>query len=196
MKELEAQVIKETYERRLTHLGSNLTAVGIIDEIYALKKPTDKFVLSAGHAHLAHAIIKEKYGEGKVDDLMVAGIHCDKENGCDVSTGSLGQGLPIALGMALADRERDVYCLITDGECAEGSVWEALRIKSDQQVTNLHVYVNANGYGAYDRVDTDTLEYRLKAFNPDIQIRRTVTEGIADHYRLVTEEEYGEAIEK
>ena len=185
------KITKYSYEHKLTHIGSNLTAVDIIQEIYDRKKPEDKVVISSGHAHLAHAVVMQKYNGKSIDEMMKAGIHCDKANGCDISTGSLGQGLQIALGMAIADRDVDVYCLISDGECAEGSMWEALRIKYEQQVTNLHIYVNANGYGAYDKVDVDVLEKRLRIFCPDINFVRTRVEGLADHYRQVTEEEYG-----
>jgi transketolase len=176
-------IVKYSYEHKLTHLGSNLTAVDIIEEIYKKKKPEDKFVLSSGHAHLAHAVVAG----------LTPGVHCDKEYGCDVSTGSLGQGLPIALGMAIANKDVDVYCLISDGECAEGSIWEALRVKSELQVTNLKVFCNSNGYGAYGEINQDILEQRLRSFCPDIEFRRTHTEGLADHYRLVTDEEYGKA---
>jgi transketolase len=188
---LKQNLIKYSYEHKLTHIGSNLTAVDIIDEIYQTKKPWEKFVLSSGHAHLAHAVVKQKYGEGEVWQMLNAGIHCDKANGCDISTGSLGQGLPIALGMAIADKEVDVYCLISDGECAEGSVWETLRVKSELHVDNLKVYVNSNGYGAYGEIDQGVLETRLKTFCPDIQFRRTKVDGLQDHYRQVTDKEYG-----
>src|SRR3990167_4248160 len=98
----------------LSHIGSSLTALPIIEEIYKIKKPDEKFVLSNGHAHLAHLVVREKYEEIKIDKIH--DIHCNFKDGCDVSTGSLGQGLPIAVGMALADRSRNVYCLISDGE--------------------------------------------------------------------------------
>ena len=168
----------------LSHIGSNLTAYPILVEIYERKNPEDKVVVSSGHAHLAHALAM-----GRED--MPAGIHCDRENGCDVSTGSLGQGLPIALGMAIADREHDVYCLISDGECAEGSVWEALRLKTDLGITNLHIYCNSNGYGAYGEIDQDLLEARLKAFCPDIDFRRTNSDfgefvGLDSHYGKIS----------
>ena len=183
------RILEISKREGLSHIGSCLSAYDIIEEIYKKKKPDEKFILSAGHAHLAHALVM-----GRED--MPAGIHCDKENGCDVSTGSLGQGLPIALGIALADRERDVYCLISDGECAEGSIWEALRIKSELQVTNLQVYVNSNGYGAYGEINQDVLEARLRIFCPDINFRRTRVdkeilekypqlEGLNGHYKTI-----------
>jgi len=93
-------------------------------------------------------------------------VHPDRNSaiGIDVSTGSLGQGLPIALGMALSDKKKNVYCLISDGECAEGSIWEALRIAHDNKINNLKIMVNANGWSAYDPVDLASLAEKLKAY--------------------------------
>lgn len=54
-------------------------------------------------------------------------------------------GITVAVGRAIANQNRNVYCMISDGECAEGSVWEALRFSNDYGVSNLHIYVNANG---------------------------------------------------
>lgn len=186
----EREILRISYENKLSHIGSCLTALPIIEEIYAIKKPDDKFILSSGHAHLAHAVVMAQHKGRDPMEYMKAGIHCDRENGCDVSTGSLGQGLPIALGIAMADRSKNVYCLISDGEAAEGSIWEALRVKTDNHVDNLKVYVNCNGYGAYDAVDTKKLFVRLHDFCPDINIRYTHVDGLADHYKVLTKEEY------
>lgn|SRR3990167_7402811 len=156
-KDLKRRIIEISYKHKLSHLGSCLTAVDIIDEIYRTKNPDDKFVLSSGHAGLALYVVLEKYesnAEHTIDakDLYIKhGVHPnrDLQNGIWVSSGSLGNGLPIALGMALADRNKNVYCLISDGECAEGSIWEAMRIKEEKQIGNLKVYLNWNGWGAY-----------------------------------------------
>jgi len=167
------RILEISKSGKLSHIGSCLTAVDIIEEIYKSKKPKDRFILSSGHAHLAHSVIAG----------LKPGVHCDRELGCDVSTGSLGQGLPIALGIALADRSKNVWCLISDGECAEGSIWEALRIKNDLNVDNLWVFVNINGWSAYDAVDKEKLIIRLMAFCPSVIIRHTkVDEETLDKY--------------
>lgn len=157
----------------LTHIGSSLTSVEIIQEIYRIKKPDEKFVLSNGHAHLAHLVVMNS--ENAEFLINKYGIHCNIESGCDVPTGSLGHGLGIAVGMALADRNKNVYCLISDGECAEGSIWESLRIAKEQNLTNLKVYCNANGWASYQSVNLDLLEKRLKMFFP-VDFRRTKQE--------------------
>lgn len=190
---LKKRILELSYKRKLSHLGSCLSAVDIIDEIYKIKKPNEKFILSAGHAHIAHLVVMEKHGKkiGKIHD-----IHCNTKDGCDLATGSLGHGLPIAVGMALADRTKRVYCLISDGECAEGSIWEALRIADEQQLSNLVVYVNVNGYSAYDEIDVRSLITRLFLFFPLIQLRFTNVEhhpalkGLDAHYKVLTKEEY------
>ena len=82
-------------------------------------------------------------------------------------------GLPIAAGMAYANRDIDVYCMISDGECAEGSIWEALRFIDDESLVNAKVYLNANGVAAYRHVDSLKLISRVEAFLPSIKVRMT-----------------------
>ena len=76
---------------------------------------------------------------------------------------------------------------MSDGELAEGSCWEALRIKNELKLRNLHVYANLNGYSALGAVDRQSLKTRLKAFCPDVEIRMTENdpgfEGVAGHYK-------------
>lgn len=163
---LRRRILEISYGRNLSHLGSCLSAVDVIHAIYKTKKNNEKFILSNGHAGIALYVVLEKYGllsRSRMNDLS---IHPDRDPaiGIDVSSGSLGQGLPIAVGMALADRESDVYCLISDGECAEGSIWEALRIGIEQKLENLKIVVNANGWGAYSSVDLSLLLKRIRGF--------------------------------
>jgi len=204
----ESQIIKRvldiSYKHKLSHLGSCLSAVkpliNIFEKIFFVN---DKFVLSCGHAGLTYYVILEALGYGDAEVMLeTAGIHPDRNINdiypviIDCSTGSLGQGLPIALGMAIADPNVDVYCLISDGECAEGSIWEALRIKDDLKVKNLKVYVNINGYGAYSVIDGQKLEMRLRMFDPDIMVYYTNVEqypflkGVDAHYHVMSEEDY------
>jgi len=191
-KEAKERILEISYERKLSHVGSSLSALPIIEEIYNIKKPEEKFVLSAGHSAIALYVVLEK--KGILKDIDKLNVHPDRGEGIDCSTGSLGQGLPIAVGMALADRNRNVYCLISDGECAEGSIWEALRIASEQKLDNLKVYVNSNGWSAYGEIDQDLLERRLKEFFP-VNFVRTNSDfgdvkGLDAHYKVPTKEEY------
>jgi transketolase len=91
--------------------------------------------------------------------------------------------------MALSDRTKNVFCLVSDGECAEGSVWEALRIAREQNLLNLKVYCNANGFASYQEVDRDYLEYRIRAFGFPVDFRWTENpkgfEGLKGHYAKI-----------
>lgn len=177
-------ILEISKELGLAHIASSLTAYPIIEEIFKIKRPDEKFVLSNGHAGLALALVL--YGKDKAREIMSKNMHASSE-WCDVSTGSLGHGLGIAVGMALADRTRNVYCMISDGECAEGSIWESLRIAKEQQLANLKVYCNANGWASYQAVDLDDLENRIKAFGFPVDFRRTQNpegfEELKGHYR-------------
>lgn len=203
-RDLKKRIVELSYKYSKYHLGSCLSAVDIIEEIYNKKNKNEKFVLSEGHAAIALYCVLEKH-EGRNGEYLLKkhGIHPerDEKNGIWCTTGSLGQGLPIALGMAFSDKTKDVYCLISDGECAEGSVWEALRIKSDNKVNNLKIYVNVNAYGAYDAIDRARLTKRLKVFCPDINIRLTTVEqfpflkGQDAHYHKMTKGDYVQALD-
>jgi len=199
MNKLERRIIDITYQEKQSHLSSCLSAAPIIEEIYAKKKDEEVFVLSNGHAGLAlYCKLEELYGIDPVMLLHKHGIHPnrDLENKLYVSTGSLGLGLPIAVGHALATPDKTVYCMISDGECAEGSIWESLRFIADHPVDNIEVYANINGMGAYDMIDTDLLTRRLQAFLPRINIRISkptefsFAKGLQTHYCVLTENDY------
>ena len=202
MKDLYKRLLNICYERQLHHLGSYFSALQIIDQIYSEMDKDDIFILSNGHAVVALYVILEKYyGLDAVELHEKYGDH-PKRNELDklhCSTGSLGMGITVAVGRALANPDRNVYCLLSDGECAEGSVWEALRFAYENKVTNLKLYVNANGWSAYDTVDLDYLENRIKAFHPNVNYVRTTVEhfglkGLHAHYTNFNEEQYKEAL--
>ena len=202
MKDLYKRLLDICYERQLHHLGSYFSALQIIDQIYSEMDKDDIFILSNGHAVVALYVILEKYyGLDAVELHEKYGDH-PKRNELDklhCSTGSLGMGITVAVGRALANPDRNVYCLLSDGECAEGSVWEALRFAYENKVTNLKLYVNANGWSAYDTVDLDYLENRIKAFHPDVNYVRTTVEhfglnGLHAHYTNFNEQQYKEAL--
>lgn len=170
-KETRGNILKLAHEANHSHIGSCLSSVDLIDAVYKTKKNDEKFILSNGHAGMALYIVLQKYG--KIKDANVIKdfyIHPNRNIASEihVSTGSLGQGLPIALGMAFANRNKDIYCLISDGECAEGSIWETLRIATDKKVYNLKIILDANGWGGYDPVESETLKRRLEAFGLNV----------------------------
>jgi transketolase len=164
------RILEISHRENISHLGSCLSSVDLIDAVYKIKDHGEKFVLSNGHAGIALYVILEKNGLLKNSDLEKLHVHPDRNPGIgiDVSTGSLGQGLPIALGLALSDKSKNVYCVISDGECAEGSIWESLKITIDNKITNLKIIVNANGWSAYDAVNLNSLINRLKGFGYNV----------------------------
>jgi len=201
MSDLTKRLIDITYQERLSHLSSTLSALPIIEEIYSKRKDDEVFILSNGHAGLALYVVLEKYyNVDPVEMIHKHGIHPnrDLENYLYCSTGSLGSGLPIAVGHALARPDKNVWCMISDGECAEGSIWEALRFIQDNNVSNLHVYANINGMGAYDMIDTHQLSHRLQAFLPRINLRFSdppqwsFAKELLTHYYVLKPEDYAE----
>jgi transketolase len=201
LNKLERRIVDLSYKHKLSHIGSCLTAVNIIDGIYKVKKPNEPFILSQGHAGLALYVVLEKYEKRDAEELLVKhGTHPnrDMKNGIWCSTGSLGQGLPIAVGMAMTDRTRNVYVLSSDGEMMEGSCWEALRIAANQRLENLRLTVNANGYTALGKCDASLLDLRLQYFYPCLVVQTNLfsypdwLQGLWGHYKVMNKEEYEE----
>jgi transketolase len=198
MNDVEQRIIDISYREKIGHLSSNLNAVNIIEEIYKNRQPNEPFILSSGHAALAWYVVLEKYLGKDAEHLFHKhGVHPHRniEDGLPCSSGSLGMGLTVACGYALADRSRRVHCLISDGECGEGSIWEALRFIYEAKLVNLEVYVNVNGMIAYDFIDKEYIINRLRAFLPRINIRETAppdwsfAKGILTHYYVLKPED-------
>ena len=149
------------------HIGGALSAMDILTILYYKYlnidplRPDwpdrDRFILSKGHVGVGYApVLADK---GYFDKELLKeynhtgsplGMHLDslKVPGVDASTGSLGHGLPMAVGMALSARLQGkafvTYCLLGDGECDEGSVWEAAMSAAHFKVTNLVTIVDRN----------------------------------------------------
>lgn len=149
------------------HMGGSLSSVDILTLLYYKfmkfdpKNPTDpdrdRCVVSKGHIGLAIASLFAKLGLIEMDQLKTfnltgskLGIHLDsnKVTGLDSSTGSLGHGSALALGMTLAGRlhkkDYKTFLILGDGECDEGSVWEAAMATSNFKATNLITIVDRN----------------------------------------------------
>jgi transketolase len=150
------------------HIGGDLSAADILTALFEyglhvdptdLRNPErDRFVLSKGHAAVCMYIAMSIRGffsyEGIVDTYgqldSAYGMHPCKVQlpGVECSTGSLGHGLPLAVGMALSARGRGeshrVVCLLGDGETGEGSVWEAAMAARSNELGNLVAFVDRN----------------------------------------------------
>lgn len=203
-KTLKKRLLDICYKHKLHHLGSYFSSLDIIDGIYSKMKKDDIFILSAGHAVVALYVVLEKYFGFDAEELLKKhGEHpkLDEEHKIYCSTGSLGLGVLVAVGRAQASKNKDVYCLVSDGEASEGCVWEAFKYAKEAKLDNLKIYVNVNGICAYDLVDRDYLKNRCLSFNDKINVVYTSVEqipllkGIDSHYCSLTEKDYNEAVE-
>jgi transketolase len=199
MADLKERILDICFKHKLSHMGSYFSSVGIIDDIYSKMTDDDIFILSPGHCAVALYAVLEKYKGVDADKLFEkhgGHPHRDEQNHIFCSTGSLGMGLLVAIGRAMANPKRKVYCLISDGECAEGSIWEGLKFIYENNIQNIEVYANINGYAAYDSVDVDYLCRRLKTFLPKINLVFTKVNhfdflnGLNAHYHIMSKEDY------
>ncbi len=148
----------------------------------------DYFILSKGHGCLALYVILEKHGFLTKNDLDlfcktegILGEHpdCTKVPGVEASTGSLGHGLPFAIGIALGlkiqKKQNKIYVLVGDGECHEGTIWEAANVANNLQLGNLCVIVDWNGSAA-QLMPRDDLLAKWKAFGWNVSVTDGHTE--------------------
>ncbi|HCY87041.1 MAG TPA: transketolase [Desulfobacteraceae bacterium] len=166
-KEIRKDIIDTTLAAGGAHIGGALSMVEIMTILYHKYlnirpdqpdwKDRDRVVVSKGHAGVGIAPVLAGKGYFKKDALSTFnqfqskfGMHLDslKVDGVDVSTGSLGHGLSMAVGLALGaslqKKPWKTYCILGDGECNEGSVWEAAMSASHYKITNLITFVDRN----------------------------------------------------
>lgn len=148
--------ILELSQRGPSHVAPAFSCLEIVDYIYhSLKRPDDAFILSKGHGCLAQYVVLESLGLLKADDPKLGG-HPDRGGHIEASTGSLGHGLGMAVGMAYAEylkgTDSRVFCVMSDGELQEGSTWEASHMAVKLKLDNLIVFVDANSYGGMEEI--------------------------------------------
>jgi transketolase len=197
---LKSRILEISLKYGLTHLGSTLTSCDIIDDIYQTKKKNEMFFLSCGHAGIALYAVIEKYEKVDAESIYLHhGIHPDRCDKCHLhfSSGSLGHGLSQAVGLALSNRSKNVYCLISDGELFEGSIYEAANVINKYKVDNIKVFLNYNHWGAYDPISPEIVE-NMRVLIPNIRVFNTnfndypFLKGQDAHYYKLTKEDYEE----
>lgn len=175
----EAEARCKTFRRRILdisqqvsalHIGSAYSCTEIVDCVYyglmRHERPADsrdRFVMSKGHGCMIQYVILEEMGILSRNDLDqyctadgILGCHPDYGNpGIEASTGSLGHGLSMAVGMAYAEKHDGgdgiTYCVLSDGEVQEGSTWEATMMASSLGVHNLVAFMDNNDFQSLGR---------------------------------------------
>jgi transketolase len=181
-----ARLLKMHYESKVGHIGGNLSALDAMLHLHTqVMMSDDVFVLSKGHS--AGALYITLWATGQITEQELSSFHKDGTRlaghpvarafpGIAFATGSLGHGLGLAAGVALAKRLRQepgtVFCLLSDGECQEGSIWESLIFAHHQNLANLVVLVDMNGlqgFGSTQEVASmDELAPRIRAFGLEV----------------------------
>ena len=197
IEKLTRRIFDISFKYHLCHLSSCISSLPILIEIYNKKKENEPFILSQGHAGIClYVILEAIYGLNAEELFKKHGIHPNRdiENKIYCSTGSLGVGLNLALGIALVNKN-NVFCTISDGECFEENVWSSLRIKTENNIDNLKLFVNINGNSGYRKVNKEDLIKKLLSFDPKIHIRDTedfqnsfsFLRGVQGHYYYLKE---------
>ena len=178
---LRYELIKLIHKTKTSHLGSSLSCIDILVGIYFSKNGIgsnannkknlkNTFILSKGHAAPALYVVLErkKYISKKMLNTYSKPKSYLEEhpniniNGVLVSSGSLGHGLSYAAGMSLADKinkkNNKHIVLMSDGECNEGSVWEAAMFITGKKLKNIIVFIDCNKWQATDKTD-DILKF-------------------------------------
>ncbi len=200
MKKIKTDLKKTKYECLITmlglykkanagHIGSSLSCLDILVFLYFSRlKKNDEFILSKGHAAAALYTVLEKAGIITNTELnsyytngTLLAAHppcCGKLNGITFGTGSLGHGLSLATGLAFSTKftkkKFDVYCVISEGDCDEGSTWEAALFAAHHKLHNLTVIIDNNGVQAFgkskDVINLESLKKKWEAFNFEVVV--------------------------
>ncbi|HOC91108.1 MAG TPA: transketolase [bacterium] len=195
--EVRKEIIKLVVTAGGGHVGGGLSMTEILLAMYyhvlnidpknPKKEDRDRFILSKGHGGVGICPVLADvgyYDHCMMDDfnqyLSPFGMHPDmhKVPGIDMSTGSLGHGLPISVGLALGARLKKAswrtYCLLGDGECNEGTVWEAAMAGAHFKLGNLTAILDRNRLmldGPVNEImEIDPIEDKWKAFGWDVRI--------------------------
>jgi transketolase N-terminal domain/subunit len=196
--------IDHVYKHR--HIPSSLGCLEILQAIYDRITSLDVFILSKGHSAAAfYALLESK---GLHPDVTHSHPERDWNNGIAATTGSLGHGLPMAVGLAMAMKYRrsqgKVYVLMGDAECQEGTTWEAINLANLWQLDNLHIYIDVNGCGALGRLPYNVANNLVRlSLSAHVHLWPTVRgkgvsflEGTTDHVRVLTDAEFDQAMKE
>tara|TARA_B100001964_G_scaffold169956_1_gene186935 strand:- start:617 stop:1366 length:750 start_codon:yes stop_codon:yes gene_type:complete len=175
-KKLRQDTFMAFVEHGEAHLGGSFSMIEILIALFQeIMVNEDKFILSKAHASFPLCLVLKEKG---LNPKMSTHLEIDPENGIHCTTGSLGHGLPIATGMALArsikGQKGTIYVMMSDGECQEGTTWESLLIGAKHKLHNLTVIIDYNKIQALttlsDGLPLDDLALKFRAFNWDCDV--------------------------
>ena len=210
-KQIQRDILQSSFKAGACHLGSALSCVDILIDLFDnVIKPDDVFLFSkASGSSCYYAILAELgyFSKEKLVEYLRQYPECSKEvPGVIHSIGSVGMGLSVAVGLALADRNRNVYCLISDGQLNEGVTYEAALFAGQHKLNNLYVICDNNGIQALDRTNNvlnlDTaFDFYKKTF-PNFENVKTIKgagvsfleDSVHSHYCNLTEEQLNQAL--
>jgi len=166
-------------KKKAGHLGSSLSAMPIMNALYKRYNfKDDIFVLSKGHAALGFYTILREYDYISQEELdsvyqnnsrFYGHVSRNPEKGIQVTAGSLGHAASVAVGLAMANRNKKVFCLLGDGECDEGSVWEAFAFAARHKIKNIFFVIDYNGYQGYDKLIEKELPRKVDSFGLHVE---------------------------
>jgi transketolase len=208
---LKKDILTASFEAKACHLGSALSCVDILVDLFDnVIQPNDVFLFSkASGSATYYAILAEKgyFSIDKLPEYLKKYPECSKKvPGVIHSIGSVGMGLSVAVGLALADRNRNVYCLISDGQLNEGVTYEAALFAGQHKLNNLYVICDNNGIQALDRTDNvlnlDTaIEFYEKTFPNFSNVKTIKGDGVSflydsvhSHYCNLSKEKLDQAL--
>lgn len=161
------------YETGEGHIGGAFSIIEILIALYGrFLEPQDKFILSKSHASYPFIALLRWLGYAP---KLTTHLERDEKNGIFCTTGSLGHGLPISVGMALGRKISGVpgkiFVLLSDGECQEGTTWESILVASARKLDNLVLIIDYNKIQATDFIDNvlplGDLRAKFEAFGLD-----------------------------
>ncbi len=203
IKQLRRDILQSSFDAKACHIGSALSCLEIVWHIYNEQmEGNDVFLFSkASGAAALYTVLADKgyFPKEKLTEYLKNYPLASKEvPGVIHSVGSLGHGLSVACGLALGDRYRKVFVLLGDGECQEGSVYEAANFAKQHQLKNLFVYIDNNGLQALGQtLEMETVFTFLKETLPNCFVITTIKgEGVSFmqdkyewHYKNLTKKE-------
>ena len=164
------------------HIGGSFSCTEIMDLIFNIlsnKKERNLFILSKGHASILQYVILEYLGVIKKKDIEnyctkngFLGVHPDIGNpGINASTGSLGHGLGMLAGIAVAEKNtnNNIYSILSDGELQEGSTWEAIMLIPSLKLNNVIIFIDNNNLQSLEKTSKShpglyPIEKKFKSF--------------------------------